>query len=145
MWLSYPLSYSFTGFISFISYTLILTCLKSHLSTYTILFIRFITPIPSSLFLSLKNLISKLLIKGVLYSILIWWPLLFLIPFIRFIVFKRCVYTILVILLLGEIMPTYSHYIKKKLVYIIITVPSSCQLFFYIKCTKLNIYLSCNI
>ena len=50
-----------------------------------------------------------------------------------------------VILLLNKIMPSYSYYKEKKLVYIVIIAlfsrqPSSC-----IKCTKLNIYLSCNI
>ena len=41
-------------------------------STYTILFIKFITPTPFSPFLSLKSsFISKLLIKGMLCPILI--------------------------------------------------------------------------
>ena len=68
MWLSYPSSYSSTSSISSIFYTLILTQYKSLLSTYTILFIRSITPTPFSLFLSSKNSVSKLLIRGVLYS-----------------------------------------------------------------------------
>ena len=42
-------------------------------------------------------------------------------------------------------MPIYSCYTKKKLIYIIITAPSNCQLFFYSKYTKLNIHLSYNI
>ena len=42
-------------------------------------------------------------------------------------------------------MPIYSYYIKKKLVYIAITAPFSHRPSFYIKCTKLNIYSSCNI
>ena len=71
MWLSYPLFYNFTGSISFISCTLILSCLKSYLSIYTILFLRSVIPIPSSIFLFLKNSVSKLLIRGVLYPILI--------------------------------------------------------------------------
>ena len=71
IWLSYPLSYSSTGSISPASCTLILTQYKSLFSTYTILFIRFITPTPSSLFLSSKNLVSKLLIRGMLYPNLI--------------------------------------------------------------------------
>ena len=66
MWLSYPLSYSFTSFISSVSCVLILSQYKSLFSTYTILFIRSVTPTPSSISLSLKNLISKLLIRGVL-------------------------------------------------------------------------------
>jgi hypothetical protein len=50
-----------------------------------------------------------------------------------------------VILLLSKIMPSYSCYTEKGLIYItIITLfsrqPSSC-----FKCTKLNMHLSCNI
>ena len=48
-------------------------------------------------------------------------------------------------LLLSEIMPSCSYYKEKKLVYITIIVPSNRQSFFYIKCIKLNIYLSYNI
>ena len=66
-------------------------------------------------------------------------------PFIRSLVSKRRAHTVAVILLLGEIIPSYSHCKEKKLVYIIIIAPSSRQPFFYIKCTKLNIYLSYNI
>ena len=54
-------------------------------------------------------------------------------------------YIVLVILLLNKIMPSCSHYIEKKLVYIAIVVLFSRQLSFYIKCTKSNIYLSCNV
>ena len=71
IWLSYPLFYSFTGSISPASCVLILTCFRSCLSICTILFIRSIIPTPSSLSSSLKNLVSKLLIRGVLYSNLI--------------------------------------------------------------------------
>ena len=46
-------------------------------------------------------------------------------PFIRFLASKRRAYIISVILLLGEIMPIYLHYAKKKLVYIIIAAPFS--------------------
>ena len=66
-------------------------------------------------------------------------------PSIRSLVSKRRAYTVAVIFLLSEIMPSYSCCEEKKLVYIIIAAlfshqPSSC-----IKCTKLNIRLSCNI
>ena len=71
MWLNYPLSYSSTGSISSISCILILTQYKSLFNTYTILFIRSVIPTPSSSFLFLKNLVSKLLIRGVLYPNLI--------------------------------------------------------------------------
>ena len=66
-------------------------------------------------------------------------------PFIRSLASKRRTYIVLVILLLGETMLIYSHYAKKKLVYIIIITPSSYQPSFCVKCTKLNIYLSCNV
>ena len=66
-------------------------------------------------------------------------------PFIRSLVSKRRTYVIAVILLLGEIMPSYSYYKEKKLVYIIIIALFSYQPFSYFKCTKSNIYLSCNV
>ena len=66
-------------------------------------------------------------------------------PFIRFLISKCRAYIVLVIFLLSKIMPTYSRYIKKKLVYIIIVALFNCQPSFYLKCTKLNIYLSCNV
>ena len=66
-------------------------------------------------------------------------------PFIRSLAFKHRIYTVAVIFLFGEIMPSYSCYKEKKLVYIIITAPSSRQPFFYVKCIKLNMYLSCNV
>ena len=66
-------------------------------------------------------------------------------PPIRSLVSKRCAYIVLVILSLGEIMPIYSRCAKKKLVYIIIIALFSHQPSSYIKCTKLNIYLSCNV
>jgi hypothetical protein len=52
---------------------------------------------------------------------------------------------VVVILLLNEIMPSYSCYAEKGLVYIIIAAlfsqqPSSCS-----ECIKSNIYLSCNV
>ena len=66
-------------------------------------------------------------------------------PFIRFLVSKRCAYTVAVILLLGEIMPSYSCCNEKKLVYIVIMAPSSRQPSSCFKCTKSNMHLSCNI
>ena len=66
-------------------------------------------------------------------------------PFIRSLVFKHYVYIVLVILLLDEIMPSCSYYTEKKLVYITIIAPFGRQPSSYIKCTKLNIYLSYNI
>ena len=49
-------------------------------------------------------------------------------PFIRSLVFKCTAYyskLVAVILLLSEIMPTYSRYVKKRLVYIAIIAPLS--------------------
>ena len=66
-------------------------------------------------------------------------------PFIRFLASKRRAYIVAVILLLGEIMPIYSYYAKKKLVCIIIAAPFSCQPSFCFKYTKSNIRLSCNV
>ena len=66
-------------------------------------------------------------------------------PFIRSLVSKRRTYVIAVILSLSEIIPSYSYYKEKKLVYIVIIAPSNRQPFFYIKYTKLNICLSYNI
>ena len=121
----YPLFYSFTSFISPISYALILNQYKSLFSICTILFIKSVTPTPFSLSSSSKNLVSKLLIRGVLYPDLIWWLLLFLIPPIRSLASECCTYAIAVILLLSEIMPSCSRCNEKKLVYIIIMAPFS--------------------
>ena len=41
-------------------------------------------------------------------------------PFVKSLVFKRCARVVVLILLLGEIMPFYSYYAEKKLVYITI-------------------------
>ena len=66
-------------------------------------------------------------------------------PPIRSLVSKHRAYTVAVILLLGEIMPSYSRYKEKKLVYIIIIAPFSHQPSFCIKCTKSNMRSFCNI
>ena len=46
-------------------------------------------------------------------------------PPIRSLAFKRRAYAVAVILLLGEIMPSYSYYKEKKLVCITIAAPFS--------------------
>src|ERR1700733_8814192 len=56
----------------------------------------------------------------------------------------RYTYTIALILLLGKIMPSYSCYKEKKLVYIAIATPLSAQPSSYSKYTQLNIQLFCN-
>ena len=66
-------------------------------------------------------------------------------PFIKSLASEQYAYVIAVILLFGEIMPTYSHCVLKGLVYIIIIAPLGCQPSFYIKYTKLNIRLSCDV
>jgi hypothetical protein len=69
-------------------------------------------------------------------------------PFIKSLAFKYLAYCsklMEVILLFSEIMPAYSRYTKKGLVYITITAPSSHQPSSCFKCIKLNIYSSCNI
>ena len=66
-------------------------------------------------------------------------------PFIKSLISKRCTYVIAVILLLGKIMPTCFYYMLKRLIYIIIAALFSRQPSFYTKCTKLNIYLSCDV
>ena len=66
-------------------------------------------------------------------------------PLIRSLASKRHACVVAVILLLGKIMPTCSCCILKGLVYIIIIASLGRQPSSYIKCTKLNIYLSCNI
>ena len=66
-------------------------------------------------------------------------------PFIRSLASKRRAYTVAVILLLSEIMPTCSRCAEKKLVYITITAPFGRQPSSYIKCTKSNMRSSCNV
>ena len=66
-------------------------------------------------------------------------------PPIRFLVSKRRIKLISTIILLGEIMPPYSRYVERKLLYIAITAFTSRQSSFYTKCTWPNIRASCNI
>ena len=66
-------------------------------------------------------------------------------PFIRSSVSKRRAHVVEIIILLGEIMPSYSYYIKKGLVYIAIMALANHQPSFYTKYTKLNIRSSCDV
>ena len=52
---------------------------------------------------------------------------------------------VLTILLLSKVILTYSRYFEKKLVYIIITSPSSRQPFSCAKCIRANIRSSYNV
>ena len=56
-----------------------------------------------------------------------------------------CATLVALILSISKVMPSYSYYIKKGLVYIIIAAPSSRQPLSYTECTKANMRLSCNI
>ena len=66
-------------------------------------------------------------------------------PLIRFLASKRHLRLVSLILSLGEIMPSCSCYIEKRLFYIVILTLFSRQPSFYAKYTKLNMRLSCNI
>jgi hypothetical protein len=66
-------------------------------------------------------------------------------PFVRFLVSKHYALLVTSISLNREIMNPYSYYTRKGLVYIILTVPFSYQSFSYLKCTKVNTQLFCNI
>ena len=66
-------------------------------------------------------------------------------PLIRSLASECRAYIIAVILLLGEIIPSYSCYKEKKLVYIAIIVPFNYQPSSCVECTKSNIYLFCNV
>ena len=68
-----------------------------------------------------------------------------LIPPIRSSASKRRACVVAVIFLLSKIMPTYSRYVLKGLVYVVIIAPLGCQLSFYIKYTKSNMRLSCDV
>ena len=66
-------------------------------------------------------------------------------PPIKSTVSKHYTLLVLIIILFSKIMPSYSRYTKKKLQYITITALFNCQSFSYIKCTKYNISLFCDI
>jgi hypothetical protein len=66
-------------------------------------------------------------------------------PPIRSSAFKHYAYIILTILLLGKIIPSCSYYKEKKLVYIAIAAPFSCQPSSYAKYTRANMQSSCNV
>ena len=69
-------------------------------------------------------------------------------PPVKSLVFKRtaCYFKLVaIILLLNKIMPTYSYYMEKKLVYIIIITSLGRQPSSYTKYTKSNMRLSCNV
>ena len=101
---------------------LILISIASSCDTSSI---KFITLSPSLLSLSLKiSYISKSLIRGVVLSHLIWF-LLLLMPPVRSSASRHYNKLILLILSISKVMPSCSCCIKKGLLYITITSPSS--------------------
>ena len=66
-------------------------------------------------------------------------------PFIKSLASAHYTKLMAVILLFSKIMPSCSCYKEKKLGYIIITALFSRQPSSYVECTKLNMYLSCNV
>ena len=66
-------------------------------------------------------------------------------PPIRSLASERCTYTVAVILLLSEIMPSCSRCEEKKLVCVAIIASFSRQPSSYIKCIKLNMHLFYNV
>ena len=78
----------------------------------------------SSLSLSLKiSYISKSLIRGIVSPNLICWLSLFLMPLLLASI--KHAQVVVIILLLGEIMPSYSCYIKKGLICVVIIALTS--------------------
>ena len=66
-------------------------------------------------------------------------------PPIRSLALEHCTYIVILIFLLSEIIPIYSRCTKKKLVYIAIIAPFSCQPSSYTKYIKLNMRSLYNI
>ena len=66
-------------------------------------------------------------------------------PFVRFLASKCCTCVAVLILLLSEIMPTYSRYLEKKLLCIVIITLFNCQPFSYLKYTRANMRFLYNI
>ena len=144
MWLAYSLSYNL---ISLNTCTIALytsTISPSSISTSPL--IRSITLFPLSLFLSLKtSCISKLLIRGVVFSNSIWWFSFLIISPIRSFVFNQYNRLVTVILLLSKVMPSCSCCVEKVLVCVVIAALTGCQPSSCVKCTWVNIWLSCNV
>ena len=96
----------------------------SRLSNWHTSITKSVTLSPPSLSLTLKILLfSRLFVRGVVFFYLIYCYPSLMPPSVA-----SAYYTILIafILSIGEVMPSYSCYIKKGLVYIIIASPFSC-------------------
>ena len=139
MWLGYPSSHGSTGSIESTSSP------RSCLSILNTDNTRSVTPSPSSSSSSSKILpISKLLIRGVAFPDLIWWPV-FLMPPTRSTASSRRLALVLTIFSLGEIMPSCSRCSEKGLLYVAIASPSGRQPSSCAECTKANMRSSCNV
>jgi len=141
-WLAYPSSYNLTGFIILTSSY---SSHRSYLSNWHIYITKSIILSPSFLVLSVKILpISKLSIRNIVsFNLIYCHP--FLIPFIRSFAFTRYITLIALIPSIGEIIPSYSCYIKKGLVYINVAALSNYQPLSCVKYIKVNICLSYNV
>ena len=121
-WLGYPSSHDSIGSIVLTS-----SCnsRRSPLNNWHANITRSVTLSPPSLALSSKILpISRLPTKGIVSSVLICC-LLLLMPPIRSSASIHYAALVALILSIGEIIPSCSYYVKKGLVCIIITAPSS--------------------
>ena len=116
-----------------------MSCLSNWHTSIT----KSITLSPPSLSLTLKILpASRSSIRGAVSPNLIYYSLSLIPPLLASIHYTTL---ITLILSISKIMPSYSYYIKKGLVCIIITALSSRQPLSCTKCTKANMCLSCNI
>ena len=66
-------------------------------------------------------------------------------PPIRSTASRRYNKLITLIISVSKVIPSYSCYVKKGLVYITIAAPSGRQSFSYIKCIKANMRSSCDV
>ena len=119
-WLGYPLSHDLTGSIILTSsYSSHTSCLNNWHTYIT----KSITLSPPSLALSLKILpISRLSTKSIVSSNSIYYHFSLIPPSIASI---YCATLVALIFFIGKVMPSCSCYIKKGLIYVAITAPSS--------------------
>ena len=115
-WLGYPSSHDLTGsIVSISSYS----SRRSRLSNWHTSITRSVILSPPSLSLTLKiSSFSRLSIRGIISSYLICCRPSLMPPSIA----SACYTTLITFILsISKVMPSYSHYVKKRLVYIIIT------------------------
>ena len=115
------------------------SCLSNQYTSIT----RSITLSPPSLSSTLKIFLAfRSSIRGTVSSNLICYSLFLIPPLLASI---RCIIFITLILFINKVMPSYSYYIKKGLVYIIIISLSSYQPLSYTKYIKSNMRLFYNV